>query len=79
MILPIVTVFIGVISLSTQFWIGLIVAIGLAAILFLTAKFRLRRFKFSDDDMKAAGLNHRQRRQLKARLKRKRRPKKIRF
>lgn len=69
----------GLIDRSTEFWTGVIVAVCLATILFLTTRFSLRGFKFSDDDMKAAGLNHRRRRRLKARLKRKRRQKKMHF
>lgn len=63
----------------TQLWLGVLVALCLATILYFATRFGLRRIKFSDDDMKAAGLNHRERRRLKARLRRKRRQKNIRL
>lgn len=72
-------VMLALIDRSTQLWIGVVVAVCLMSILYLTTRFGLRRFKFSDKDMKAAGLNHRERRRLKARLKRKRPHKNSRF
>lgn len=64
---------------STQLWFGGLVAVGLATFLYLLGRFALRGFKFSDQDMKDARLNHKQRRRLKGRLKRKVVQKKMRF
>lgn len=69
----------GLIDRSTQFWIGFVVAVLLASILYLTTRFGLRGFTFSNKDMKAAGLNHSERRRLQAKQRRKKRQKKIRF
>ena len=64
---------------STQLLFGVLVAVCLMTVFYLLIRFALRGFKFSDRDMKAAGLNHKRRRQLKGRLKRKSVQKKIRF
>lgn len=64
---------------SRIFWATVVVAIVMASILYALARFALRRFKFSKRDMRAAGLNRRERRQLAARRKRTRRGGKTRF
>lgn len=63
----------------TQFWNWLLVTAGLAAVLYLIVRYRIVGFIISDKDMKAAGLNRRQRRRLKAKFKRKRPQKRIHF
>ena len=63
----------------TQLWFGILVVICLMTVIYLLTRFALRGFKFSNKDMKAAGLNHRERRRLKGRLKRKRVQQKFRF
>ena len=64
---------------STQLWFGVLVAVCLMTVFYLLIRFALRGFKFSDQDMKDAGLNHKERRRLKGRLKRKAVQKKMRF
>lgn len=64
---------------STLFWITVLVAVCLATVLYLLAKFALRRFRFSNADLKAAGLNHSERRRMRAKQRRKKRQKKMRF
>lgn len=58
---------------SNLFWLGFLVALSLAAALLFIAKFGLKRFKFKADDLKAAGLNHQQRREWQAAFRRKNR------
>lgn len=58
---------------SNVFWLGFLVAVSLAVALLFIAKFGLRRFKFKTTDLKAAGLNHQQRREWRAAFRRKHR------
>jgi len=68
----------GLIDGPTQLWNWLFVTAGLAAVLYLVVRCRLVGFTISDKDMKAAGLNRRQRRRLKAKFRRKRARRRIR-
>lgn len=52
---------------SGTFWVTFVGAVILAAILYALSRYALRRFKFSKRDLKAAGLNRRERRQFTAR------------
>ena len=45
------------------FWVKVLVAFLLMTGLYFLFRFGLRRFKFKDKDLKAAGLNYRQRRE----------------
>ena len=54
---------------SATLWVTVVVAVILAAVLYALARHALRRFKFSKRDMKAAGLNRKERRQFTARRK----------
>ena len=49
------------------------VAVSLTVIILLIAKFGLKRHKFKTADLKAAGLNHQQRREWRAAFRRKNR------
>ncbi len=51
---------------SHLFWVKALVAFLVMTALFFLFKFGLRRFKFKNSDLKAAGLNHRERRQWQA-------------
>lgn len=64
---------------SATFRITVVMAVVLAAILITLSRSALRRFKFSKRDMKAAGLNRKERRQFSARWKGARRRDKTRF
>jgi len=57
----------------TLFWLGIIVAVIMTATILLIAKFGLKRHKFRTADLKAAGLNHQQRREWRAAFRRKHR------
>jgi hypothetical protein len=54
---------------SGTFWVTVVMAVVLASILYALSRYALRRFKFSKRDLKAAGLNRRERRQFTARRK----------
>ena len=56
---------------SHLFWIKALVMLCLMTLLCLIFRFGLRRFKFRQKDLKAAGLNHRQRRRWLAASKKK--------
>jgi len=58
---------------SNLFWLGAMVAVSLTVIILLIAKFGLKRHKFKTADLKAAGLNHQQRREWRAAFRRKHR------
>jgi len=57
------------------FWATVVVAVVLASILYALARYGLRRFKFSNKDAKAAGLNRQERRRFMAQTRAKRRGK----
>ena len=71
--------FLVLIDRSSQFWIGALVALCIAGLLYSIVRFGLRRFRFSKHDMRAAGLNRREQRRFVATRKRKKRAGKIRF
>ncbi len=52
------------------FWVKVLVAFLLMTGLYFLFRFGLRRFRFKDKDLKAAGLNHQQRREWLATRKR---------
>lgn len=56
---------------SHLFWVKALVVLCLLITVCLIFKFRLRRFEFKRNDLKTAGLNHRQRRQWLAKRKKK--------
>jgi len=58
---------------SNVFWLGLLVALSLTVGLLVIARFGLKRFNFKMADLKAAGLNHQQRREWRAAFRRKHR------
>jgi len=60
---------------AAAFWVSIVVAIVLASLLYILARYGLRRFRFSKKDTKAAGLNRKERRQFMARTRAKRRDK----
>lgn len=64
---------------SATFWVTVVVAVVLTAVLYALSRSALRRFRFSKRDMKAAGLNRKARRQFTARRKGARRSAKKRF
>ena len=64
---------------SGRFWLAFFVALALAVILLTLCRSALRRFEFSKRDMKASGLNRRERRRFAARRKNARRRRKMRF
>lgn len=57
---------------ADSFWVKLLVAFCLTTMLYFIFKYGLRRLKFKQKDLKAAGLNHEQRRQWLAERRRKR-------
>lgn len=63
---------------SDIFLATVITAIALTSLLYLISRFGLRRFKFSKDDTKAAGLNRKEGRRFLARNRKKGR-KRMRF
>ena len=76
MIIPVLMIFtIDPNSLGLKFFLAFLVMIGFY---FLFGR-GLRRFRFKKNDLKAAGLNHRQRRQWNGKQKRKNRGSKSRF
>jgi len=56
---------------ADSFWVKISVAFCLMTMLYFVFKYGLRRLKFKRKDLKAAGLNHGQRRQWLAERKRK--------
>lgn len=59
-----------------SFWVRVLVAALLMTALYFLFRFGLRRFRFKNNDLKAAGLNHQQRREWLATHKRKNKSKK---
>lgn len=57
---------------SNLFWLRAFIAFCLVTTLYFLFRFGLRRWRFKQRDLKAAGLNHQQRRQWLAETKRKR-------
>ena len=57
---------------ADSFWMKLLVAFCLTTILYFAFKYGLQRLKFKQKDLKAAGLNHGQRRQWLAEQRRRR-------
>lgn len=56
---------------ANSFWVKILVAFLLISVLYVLFRFGLHRFKFSINDLKAAGLNHQQQREWLAGRKRK--------
>lgn len=54
-----------------SFWVKALIAFMLMTGLYFLFRFGLRRFRFKNNDLKAAGLNHQQRREWLATRKRK--------
>jgi len=59
-----------------SFWVKVLVAFLMITAVYFIFRFRLRRFRFNKKDLKAAGLNHQQRREWLATHKRKSKSKK---
>lgn len=64
--------FLNIFINADSFWVKILVAFCLTTMLYFAFKYGLRRLKFKQKDLKAAGLNHGQRRQWLAERKRKR-------
>lgn len=61
------------------FWIKALIAFCLLGVVLLIFKFGLKKFRYKRSDLKAAGLNGKQRRQFLAEKKKKQKQRKIHF
>ena len=72
-------VFLNIFINADSFWLKVLVAFCLTTTLYFVFKYGLRKLKFKQKDLKAAGLNHNQRRQWLAERRKRKKSSKFHF